>query len=490
MNGSGKSYDPIRPEKPPNKGGGAPAPAEGVEERGSAQGNLAQHDRRRTQCRESLGNALDRVRQAAARDKKLRFTALWHHVHDVNRLRKAYLALKRDSAPGVDGETWQHYGEELETRLLDLSDRLKRGAYRPEPVRRVYIPKPDGRQRPIGVPALEDKIVQRATTEVLNAVYETDFLGFSYGFRPGRSQHNALDAVSVGIKKRKVNFVLDADISGFFDAIDWNWMVKFIEHRIADQRIVRHVKKWLHAGVLEDGKLTQVESGTPQGGSISPLMANVYLHYVLDLWVNQWRRRHANGDLIIVRFADDFVVGFEHRTDAERFRKELEERLSKFNLKLHPTKTRVIEFGRYAAGHRRQRSEGKPETFSFLGLTHICGKTRAGRFQVIRHTEGKRMGRKLKELKQELRKRLHRPVPEVGAWLRSVLQGHFRYYGVPNNWYALSRFRAGVARQWIATLRRRSQRSRTTWERMQRLARRWLPYPRIAHPYPEQRLRV
>ncbi len=490
MNGRGKSDNFVVPRKPSNKGRGAPRSAERVEERRLAKGNLGRQDRSRTQSRQDLENALDRVRQAAATDRKQRFTALWHHVYDIDRLREAYLSLKRDSAPGVDGKTWQQYGEDLGHRLRALSDRLRRGAYRPKAVKRVFIPKPDGRQRPIGVPALEDKIVQRATAEVLNAIYETDFLGFSYGFRPGRSQHNALDALSVGIQRKKVGWVLDADISGFFDAIDWEWLVKFVEHRIADRRVVRHIKKWLHAGVLEDGVLTQVEEGTPQGGSISPLLANIYLHYAFDLWVQHWRKRYARGDVIVVRYADDVVMGFQHRADAERFLAKLRERFLKFNLELHPDKTRLIEFGRFAAENRRRRGEGRPETFDFLGFTHICGKTRKGWFTVLRQTMGQRMRKKLLELKQELRQRMHRPVPEVGAWLRAVLLGHYRYYGVPNNLNALSRFRYEVIRLWLRVLRRRSQRTRMTWERIGRLALRWLPNPRVMHPYPSQRLRV
>ena len=490
MNGSGKSDSPIVPEKPSNKGRGALRPAEGVEGRGLAKGNSTQSTRSRTQRRNDLSCGLDRVRQAARRDRGLQFTALWHHVYDVDRLREAYFGLERDSAPGVDGETWRHYGEDLETRLQDLSRRLQAGAYRASPVRRVFIPKADGRLRPLGVPTLEDKIVQRATVEVMNAIYETDFLGFSYGFRPGRSQHNALDALSVGITRRKVGWVLDADIRGFFDVIDHEWLVKFIEHRIADQRVVRHVKKWLNAGVLEDGRRVRKKEGTPQGGSVSPLLANVYLHYVFDLWVQQWRRTRASGDMIVVRFADDIVVGFQHESDARQFLSELTDRFRKFNLELHPEKTRLIEFGRFAAKKRRRRGQGKPDTFSFLGFTHICGEVRSGRFSVLRQTIRTRMRAKLRELKVELRRRLHDSVPEVGKWLRSVLHGHYRYYGVPCNNYALSQFRNQVVRLWFRSLRRRSQKTRITWARMNRLASRHLPRPRLYHPYPEQRLCV
>jgi group II intron reverse transcriptase/maturase len=414
----------------------------------------------------------------------LRFTALLHHVYNPEMLREAYFRLKRDAAPGVDGVTWRRYGEALEDNLRDLSARLKRGAYRAKPVRRTYIPKTDGRQRPLGVTALEDKIVQRATVEVLNAIYETDFLGFSYEFRPGRSQHNALDALYTGLPTKRVNWVLDADIRGYFDAIDHGWLVKFVEHRIADRRVVRLIQKWLNAGVLEDGTRTRSEQGTPQGGSASPLLANVYLHYVFDLWVQKWRRTQARGDVIVVRFADDIVAGFQHKSDAERFRAELAERFSKFGLTLHPDKTRLIEFGPFAARNRKGRGQGKPETFDFLGFTHICGKKRSnGRFTVLRQTMRTRLQAKLHEVKTELRRRMHDSVPEVGKWLKSVLVGHMRYYGVPMNSRALHLFRSQAVRLWCRTLRRRSQRSRTTWERMYRLEKRWLPPARI-YPIP------
>ncbi len=437
-----------------------------------------------------LQNALQRIRQVACRDKSLRFTALWHHVYNFDRLRGAYFGLKRNAAPGVDGETWQHYGESLETNLRNLADRLKRGAYRAKPVRRAYIPKQDGRQRPLGVTALEDKIVQRAVVEVLNAIYETDFLGFSYGFRPGRNAHNALDALYVGIMRKKVNWVLEADILGFFDAMDRVWLMKFVEHRIADQRVLRHIKKWLNAGVIEDGKRTQTEVGSPQGGSISPLLANVYLHYVFDLWVRQWRRTHAHGEMIIVRYCDDFTVGFQYREDAEQFLETLRRRFRKFHLELHPEKTRVIEFGRYAARNRKRAGAGRPESFDFLGFTHSCDQTRNGKFIVLRQTMRKRMRAKLHELKLELRRRMHHPIPEVGQWLRSVMLGHFQYYGVPRNQRKLDAFKYQVYRLWFRVLRQRSQRHRMTGERMNRLAARWFPPVRVSHPYPEKRLRV
>ena len=437
-----------------------------------------------------LQSALQRIRQAACLEKGERFTALWHHVYHIDHLRRAYFSLKRKAAPGVDGETWQHYGEALEDNLRGLSRKLKRGAYRAQPVRRAYIPKTDGRQRPLGVTALEDKIVQRATVEVLNAIYETDFLGFSYGFRPGRNPHHALDALYVGIMRRKVNWVLDADIRGFFDAMDHDWLMKFVEHRIADQRVLRHIKKWLKAGVIEDGKRTETEMGTPQGGSVSPLLANVYLHYVFDLWVQQWRERRAHGDMIIVRYADDVTVGFQYREEAERFLRDLRERFRKFHLELHPEKTRLIEFGRYAARDRKRCGKGKPESFDFLGFTHTCDKTRNGKFIVLRQTMRRRMQAKLGEIRNELKRRLHHPIPEVGQWLRSVLLGHFNYYAVPRNQRKLCAFKYQVYRLWIRTLRQRSQRHRMSGERMNRLAARWFPPVNIHHPYPEQRLRV
>jgi RNA-directed DNA polymerase len=465
------------------------ATAEVVEGRELAKGNSGQQTRVRTQCRAALSRALDRVRQAA-RDSAIRLTALWHHVYAIDRLREAYNSLNHEAAPGVDGQTWAAYGEQLEPNLRELSDRLKRGAYQAPPVERVYIPKADGRQRPIGKPTLEDKIVQRATVEVLNAIYEKEFLGFSYGARPGRSPHHALDAVTVGIEKRNINWVLDADIRGFYDAIDHAWLVKFVEHRIGDQRVVRHIRKWLKAGVLEDGHWRQQEEGTPQGGSASPLLANLYLHYVFDLWAAQWRRRHARGDVIIVRYCDDFIVGFQHKDDAEQFLSDLRERFHRFHLKLHPDKTRLIEFGRWASERRQRRGQGKPETFDFLGFTHMCGTTKRGKFTVRRRPIAKRLRKKLQEGKQTLRVRMHWPIEKLGAWLKSVVVGHYRYYGVPRNMSRLWVFRERIRRYWCHTLRRRSQRHRMTWQRMYRLATQWLPEPHIMHPYPAQRLRV
>jgi group II intron reverse transcriptase/maturase len=426
------------------------------------------------------------VRQVAREDKDVRFTALLHHV-TVDRLREAYRAISPGAAAGVDGVTWRDYGSDLEANLRDLHARVHRGAYRARPTRRVFIPKADGRLRPLGVAALEDKILQRAVVEVLNAVYEEDFLGFSYGFRPGRSQHDALDALSVGIVRKKVNFVLDADISDFFSQLDQGWLERFLEHRIADKRVLRLIQKWLRAGVIEDGEWSRTEEGTAQGASVSPLLSNVYLHYVFDLWADQWRRRNARGDVILVRFADDYVAGFEHREDAERFLADLRDRFAKFGLGLHPEKTRLIEFGRFAAENRARRGDRKPETFEFLGLTHMCAKTRNGRFKLKRVTSKKKMRAKLASVKTEMRRRWHHSIPEQGRWLHRVLAGHYRYYAVPDNIRALQAFREAVIRLWLKALRRRSQRSRMTWERMRRIVDRWLPLARIQHPWPTTR---
>jgi RNA-directed DNA polymerase len=481
-----KSDRLVVPQKPPNNAGRPAAEAGEGSER--AKGNSPESHDDRTQGRVNASAGIERVRQAARRDTKQRFTALVHHVYDVERLRTAYLALKRDAAAGVDGQTWQQYGEALEANLRDLAARIQRGAFRASPVRRAYIPKADGRQRPLGVPTLEDKIVQRAVVEVLNAIYEHDFLGFSYGFRPQRSPHQALDALTVGIETRRVNWVLDADIQGFFDTLNHEWLVRFLEHRVADRRVVRLIQKWLRAGVLENGERRRSETGTVQGGSISPLLANIYLHYVFDLWVQRWRRTGARGDVVVVRFADDFVVGFEHREEAERFLVDLRERFARFGLTLHPDKTRLIEFGRRADRNRRGRGDGKPETFNFLGFTHSCSQTRKGRFTVLRQTMRRRWQAKLREVSLELRQRLHDPIPHQGAYLRSVVMGHTRYYGVPRNGPSLTAFHAALVRLWRVALMRRSQTAFVSWERMRRLTARWLPGPHICHPYPNQRL--
>ena len=488
-NGPGKSDRPTVPKKSPNNAG-QPA-AEGTEGRGLAKGNLPQQNASRTPSRKDAPRALERVRQAAGKDKKLRFTALLHHIYSLDTLRMAYFSLKKEAAPGVDGETWRHYGEELERNLQDLSERLKRGAYRAKPVRRVFIPKADGRQRPLGVPTLEDKIVQRAAVEVLNAIYETDFLGFSYGFRPGRSQHQALDALYTGLLTRKVNWVLDLDIKGFFDGLSHEWLVKFVEHRIADRRVVRLIQKWLNAGVLEDGKRIRTEEGTPQGGSASPLLANVYLHYVFDLWAQAWRQKRAHGDVIVVRFADDIVVGFNSKADADQFRAGTYRTNEEVQSGTASRKTRLLEFGPFAIEQRRWRGEGKPDSFNFLGFRHIFVLKRwNGRFTVLQQTIRKRLQAKLNEVKAELQRRMHIPIPELGKWLQAVVRGHIRYYGVPMNQPALRIFRYQVGRLWHRTLSRRSQNGRVLWDRMRRLITRWLPLPNVCHPYPLRRMGV
>ena len=491
MHSHGKSDRPIVPAKPPNEAEPGEA-KEVVEGRGLAKGKAPERNMSRTQSRSGMSSALERIRQAARRDKGQRFTALLHHVYSMDTLKAAYFGLKRDVAAGIDGTTWRQYGEELERNLKDLSDRIQRRAYRAQPVRRAYIPKAGepGKVRPLGVLVLEDKIVQRATAEVLSSIWEEEFVRFSYGFRPGRDPHQALDALSVGIMRRKVNWVLDADIRGFFDTLDHEWLVRFIEHRVADRRIVRLIQKWLNAGVLQGGKHIETEMGTIQGGSISPLLANIYLHYVFDLWVKQWRKTKARGEVIVVRFADDFVVGFEHREDGERFSSELVERLKRFGLELHAQKTRLIEFGRNAEENRRNRGEGKPETFNFLGFTHSCAKTRKGHYVVLRQTMRKRWQGKLKAVKAELRRRMHTSVPEMGRYVRLVITGHMRYYAVPMNAVSVSDFRMGVVRIWRRVLKRRSQKSHMPWTRMRRYIVRWVPQTHVCHPYPGQRFGV
>ena len=484
MNGPEKSDGLVVPTKSPNDA--SLLVEEAAEGRSSAKGNTGGQNAPRTQSRVGAPNALDRVREAARKDRKKKFTALLHHV-TIDRLRDAYLALKRRAAAGVDGVTWDEYGQDLEARLADLHAHVHRGTYRAKPSRRVYIPKPDGRQRPLGIAALEDKILQRAVVEVLNAIYEVDFLGFSYGFRPRRSQHHALDAIGAAITCEKVNWVLDADIRGFFDTIDHGWLVKFVAHRIGDKRILRLIQKWLAAGVLEDGKWSSTEEGTPQGATISPLLANVYLHYVFDLWAQQWRTRSARGAVYVVRFADDIVVGFQREDDAVRFRAEQRQRLERFGLELHPDKTRLVRFGRFAESSRRERGQGRPETFNFLGLTHICGRSGSGQFLLLRLTMKDRMRTRLKTIREELLRRRHLPVPVQGEWLAAVVRGYLAYHAVPTNMQRMKSFCFEVTRAWLHALRRRSQRSRMSWERMSRLATRWIPAPRILHPYPAAR---
>ncbi len=466
-----------------------PAAAEPVEPRAETKGNADQQSTCRAQSRVSVSQALERIRKVARERKKEKFTALLHHI-SVDLLEEAFYELKENAAPGVDRLTWTDYEADLERRLEDLHDRVQRGAYRALPSRRVYIPKPDGRQRPLAVAALEDKIVQRAVVALLNAIYEEDFLGISYGFRPGRGTHDALDALCVGIDSRKVSWILDADIQSFFDTVNQEWLIRFLEHRIGDRRIIRLIRKWLTAGVMENGVVTVSDRGTGQGAVISPLLANIYLHYVLDLWAVRWRQREATGDMIIVRYADDFIVGFQHESDARRFLDEMRERLQKFALTLHPEKTRLIEFGRFAAERRQRRGLGKPETFNFLGFTFICGKTRQGKFQIKRKTRRDRMRAKLLRIKEEMWRRMHLPIPDQGKWLWYVVRGYFNYHAVPTNFRALVAFRTEIAKRWHRILLRRSERTNLNWTEMKRLVDDWLPKPRILHPWPDKRFAV
>jgi len=460
--------------------------AEDGEGRPGIKENIAQPNTRPTQSGASVSHGLSGVRQRARERRQEKFTALLHHL-TVDLLRESYFALQRKAAPGVDGETWQRYGTGLEGRLADLHNRVHRGAYRAKPSRRVYIPKADGRQRPLGIAALEDKVVQQAVVTILNQIYEVDFKGFSYGFRPGRSPHQALDALYVGLVRSKVNWVLDADIRSFFDRMSHEWTMKFVQHRVADNRILRLIQKWLKAGVMEEGRWEKTEVGTPQGAVVSPLLANVYLHYVFDLWVEAWRRKVACGQVVVVRYADDLVVGFQSKADAERFLNEFRKRLAKFGLELHPEKTRLLEFGRFAAVDRRKRGEKKPETFTFLGFTHQCGTSPRGLFMVWRQTANKRMVAKLKQIKQTLRRRMHEPLDQIGAWLRSVSRGFYQYHAVPGNLRAMSTFRHRLRWLWRSTLRHRSQRPNAGWHRIGPLFDRWLPAPRVLHPYPDAR---
>jgi group II intron reverse transcriptase/maturase len=487
MHGREKSDLVVVAVKPTNKV--EQSAAELVEPRTGTKGNAGQQSTRRAQDRVSVSQALSRVRKAAKQRKKEKFTTLFHHL-DAAMLRTAFFALKRDAAPGVDGLTWEAYEADLDPRVENLHARLHRGAYRAQPARRRFIPKPDGSQRPLAVTALEDKIVQRATAAVLGAIYEEEFLGVSYGFRPKRSQHDALDALMVGIAGTKVNFILDADIRSFFNEVSQDWLVRFVQHRIGDPRIVRLIQKWLKAGVLEDGEKIDSEKGTGQGSVISPLLANVYLHYVFDLWADRWRRREATGNMVMVRYADDIVVGFEREADARRFWDEMSERLREFSLSLHPDKTRLIEFGRHAVVNRKRRGLGKPETFTFLGFTLICGKSRQGRFLLKRKTRRDRMRAKLQEIKEAVLRQRHQPIPIQGAWLRQVVTGFFAYHAVPTNGPALSAFRYRVITFWHKALRRRSQKDTMTWARMTKLANDWLPKPRILHPWPSERFAV
>ncbi len=460
-------------------------PVGSTEGRAEAEGKSAARNALPTQSGVGALTFLQRIGQRAREGREEKFTTLLSHLK-APLLKEAFISLRKNAASGVDGVTWSEYAESLDERLLDLEGRVHRGSYHPQPVRRVHIPKGDGKTRPLGIPALEDKIVQQAARMVLEPIYEAQFVGFSYGFRPGRSPHDALDALAEAIH-RKVSWVLDADIRTFFDTIDHGWMQKFLEHRIGDRRMVRLLMKWLRAGVMEDGKLSDTEEGTPQGGIISPLLANIYLHYALDLWVKQWRKRHARGELYFVRYADDFVACLQYEEDAHAFRAALAERLAEFGLELHPEKTRVIRFGRFAR-EKAERQGRKPETFDFLGFTHIAGSSRDGRFQLQRRTSRKKRKAKLAALRERMRKRRHDPPARQHAWLVAVLRGHVRYYGVPTNYRALASFRRAVRNAWYHALQRRSQRARWNIEQLKRFEQRYpLPVPRIQHPWPEAR---
>jgi group II intron reverse transcriptase/maturase len=477
-----KSDASVVPEKLLNKG----KPAEVVEERDAAKGNVNETPVPRTQSRIGASMGLEGIRRAARHDKTMQFTALLHHI-TPELLAQSFYALRRDAAAGVDGVLWRDYEEGLFKRVQALHGKIHTGSYRATPSRRVFIPKADGRQRPLGIASLEDKVVQQAVVTVLNMIYEEDFLGFSYGFRQGRSQHDALDALTVGIKSQSVNWILDADISSFFDEIDHDWMLKFLEHRIADRRMLGLIRKWLKAGVIEDGRRIPALKGTPQGAVISPLLANIYLHYVQDQWIQQWRGRHAVGRVMVVRYADDSVVGFQYEETARRFLKALQERLGRFGLTLNVEKTRLIEFGRYAAPNRKRRGQSKPETFDFLGFTHCCSTNRKGWFQIQRLTVKKRMRATIKAIRDKLVQRMHEPVAVVGKWLGRVVQGYFNYHAVPGNLYRLGQMRQEICGLWRKILKRRSQRHKLPWDRFRRLAKLFIPALRNMHPYPEAR---
>ena len=465
-------------------------PAEFVERSPSAEGNTGQTTVTGTQGSEAASSGLSRVREAAKRDSKLQFSSLLHHVN-IDLLRQSYFSLKRSAAAGIDDVTWREYGEDLEEHLPGLHDRVQSEQYHAKPSKRVWIPKPNGEQRPIGIATLEDKIVQQAVVTVLQQIYEEDFLGFSYGSRPGRSQHKALDAIYVAITQRKVNWILDADVRKFYDSLDHEWLMKFVAHRVNDPRILRLIRKFLRAGVSEDGEWSKSVVGTPQGSVISPLLANIFLNYALDQWVNWWRSHHAQGEVYIVRYSDDFVMGFQYRSDAERFQAELKERMAKFSLEMHEDKTRLVEFGRFATENRKKRGDKKPETFDFLGFTHICSRKKNGTFTIYRKTIPKRLRVKIKDVREKLFRNRHQPVAKQGTWLKAVLQGHCNYYGVPGNRKALDTFRQQIQRNWFQALRRRSQKARALkWGRMKKLIRTWLPTARITHPYPESRFCV
>lgn len=461
-------------------------PVESMEGRAAAKGKSAARNTPPTQDGTGVLTELQRIGERARKKPTEQWTNLLSHIK-VPLLKEAYYRLRKNAASGVDGVTWKEYGERLDERLLDLQDRIHRGSYHPQPVRRVHIPKGDGKTRPLGLLVLEDKIAQQAARMVLEPIYEGEFIGFSYGFRSGRSQHDALDALAEAIR-RKVNWVLDADIRTYYDTIDREHLQRFIEHRIGDRRMVRLLMKWVKAGVLEGGKLHETQEGVPQGATISPLLSNLYLHYVFDLWICHWRKKCAQGEVYVVRYADDLVVGFQKEQDARELHEAIAERFSRFGLELHPEKTRVFEFGRFARQDRKSRGLPKPDTFAFLGFVHICGVSREGKFQLRRRTSRKKRRAKLAQLKEETRRRRHWRVVEQHAWLSQVLEGHYRYYGVPSNYRALAQFRQRVSWMWHRSLQRRSQRARWTLPRLRAFEQKFpLPNPRIHHPWPTDR---
>ena len=488
MHANEKSDKAIVPEKRLNKED--VSLAEVVEERALPKRNTGQTTAARTQGRSSASSGLAGVRQAARRKKDIQFTALLHHI-TVDLLEQSYFALKRNSAPGIDGMTWLTYGRNLKDRLTTLYSRIHKGNYRASPARRTMIPKADGSERPLSILCLEDKIVQQAVVYVLEAIYEDNFLGFSYGFRRGRSQHDALDALSTGIYRRRVNWVLDADIQRFFDAMNHDWIMRFLQHRIRDKRLLRLIAKWLKVGVMNGHHREGSDVGAAQGAVVSPILANIYLHYALDLWAHRWRRQKATGDVVIIRYADDSVFGFEHEEDARNFLVDMHRRMEEFGLNLHPDKTKLIRFGKFAIGKRKRLGERKPETFDFLGFTHFCTYSRKnGAFVIGRKTIKKRMRATLKAIKVELRRRWHDPIPQTGQWIQKVLTGHMNYFSVSGNDSSIWLFFNEVKRLWLQRIRTRSQRGFMSWKRFIQLTARFFPRVRLLHPHPSYRFDV
>lgn len=444
-----------------------------------------------TQSMEHLRDSLTRLGDAARRHKDLQFNNLLHHI-TLDCLSQAFYHLNKQAAKGVDEQDWHSYAEGLAQHLPRLHQQVQSGRYRAQAIKRVWIPKADGSQRPIGITSIEDKIVQQAVVWVLEAIYEQDFLGFSYGFRPNRSQHQALDAVYMAISVKKVGWIIDADLKAFFDTLNHDWMMRFLEHRIADRRVLRLIKGWLTAKV-QDGKQSQKSSlGTPQGGVISPLLANIYLHYVLDLWLQQWRKRRSRGDVYIVRYADDFIIGCQYRDDADGLLHAIKQRFAKFALSLNEQKTKLIEFGRFAGQNRAQRGQSKPDTFDFLGFTHACGEAlSSGKFMLKRYTIKKKARAFLARVKAFIRNGICYSPYAVGNKLKQILTGYFNYFAIPGNQACIGMIRTEVCKYWLRTLRRRSQKGRTfNWQRLKGLVMLFIPHTRVRHPYPNQRLKV